>query len=112
MIEVEGIAVNLVTGAGTGSLVYEATSGVFGELQPGSFLFTNALFVKTQVISSSLHHAVCDASHKSDAIDSGLSRVHALTGESGLEYFNGGDEHGILRPVRSGTSVPTIGETL
>lgn len=129
MIEAEGIAVKLITGAGTGSLVYEATSGVFGELQPGSFLFMDAdyarneqdpaqpqfehaLFIKTQVISSSLHHAVCDAGHKSHAIDSGLPRVHALAGESGLEYFNGGDEHGILRPMGSDTSVPTIGETL
>ncbi len=67
LIEAEGIPVDLVTGAGTGSMVCEAASGVFGELQAGSFLFMDAdyaqnerdpaqpnfehaLFVKTQVI--------------------------------------------------------------
>ena len=128
-IEEQGIAVDLVTGAGTGSLVCEAASGVFGELQAGSFLFMDAdyaanerdpaqphfehaLFVKTQVISSGADHAVCDAGHKSHAIDSGLPKVHALDADSELEYFNGGDEHGVLRPAGSGHRVPTIGRML
>ena len=34
-----GIACPLVTGAGTGSFVYEAASGVYGEIQAGSYLF-------------------------------------------------------------------------
>ena len=128
-IEEQGIPVDLVTGAGTGSLVCEAASGVFGELQAGSFLFMDAdyaanerdpaqphfehaLFVKTQVISSGADHAVCDAGHKSHSIDSGLPKVHALDGESELEYFNGGDEHGVLRPAGGGQRVPAIGRML
>jgi D-serine deaminase-like pyridoxal phosphate-dependent protein len=129
MIEAQGIPVDLVTGAGTGTMVCEAASGVFGELQPGSFLFMDAdyaanerdaaqphfehaLFVKTQVISSLQDHAVCDAGHKSHAIDSGLPKVHAIDPEHELEFANGGDEHGILRPTRAGQRVPVIGQFL
>jgi D-serine deaminase-like pyridoxal phosphate-dependent protein len=129
LIEAEGVPVGLVTGAGTGSMVCEAASGAFGELQAGSFLFMDAdyagnerdpaqpnfehaLFVKTQVISSREDHAVCDAGHKSHAIDSGLPQVHAFDSESELEYFNGGDEHGILRPAGASNRVPAIGRML
>ena len=129
LIEAEGIAVDLVTGAGTGSFVLEAASGVFGELQAGSFLFMDAdyaknerdpaqpqfehaLFVKTQVMSAGGEHAVCDAGHKSHAIDSGLPRVHSFGAEAQLEYFNGGDEHGILRATQPGAELPALGQTL
>ena len=129
LIEDDGVPVGLVTGAGTGSMVCEAVSGAFGELQAGSFLFMDAdyagnerdpaqpnfehaLFVKTQVISSREDHAVCDAGHKSHAIDSGMPKVHAFDAESELEYFNGGDEHGILRPAGAGNRVPAIGRML
>jgi D-serine deaminase-like pyridoxal phosphate-dependent protein len=126
LIEAQGVPVDLVTGAGTGSMVCEAASGVFGELQAGSFLFMDAdyaqnerdpaqpqfehaLFVKTQVISSREDHAVCDAGHKSHAIDSGMPKVHALDPDTELDYFNGGDEHGILRPAGSSRRVPRSG---
>jgi D-serine deaminase-like pyridoxal phosphate-dependent protein len=129
LIEADGIAVGLVTGAGTGSLVCEAASGIYGELQAGSFMFMDAdyaanerdpaqpqfehaLFVKTQVMSSRDDHAVCDAGHKSHAIDSGMPKVHAFDADSGLDYGNGGDEHGILRPTGAGTRVPSIGQVL
>ena len=129
LVEADGIPVDLVTGAGTGSLVLEAASGVYGELQAGSFLFMDhdyarndrdpaqpqfehALFVKTQVMSVGADHAVCDAGHKSHAIDSGMPKVHTFEGEDELEYFNGGDEHGILRPVVAGGRLPEIGRTL
>ena len=129
LLAVQGIEVGLVTGAGTGSLVLEAASGVYGELQAGSFLFMDAdyarnerdpaqpqfeqaLFVKTQVISSHAAHAVCDAGHKSHAIDSGLPLVHAFDADSALDYFNGGDEHGILRPAAGCHRLPGLGQTL
>ncbi|ABE45985.1 putative threonine aldolase [Polaromonas sp. JS666] len=129
LIEAQGITVGLVTGGGTGSFVLEAASGVYGELQASSFMFMDvdyaknerdpaqpqfehALFVKTQVISTRSGHAVCDAGHKSHAIDSGLPLVHTLDGEDALEYFNGGDEHGILRPAAGGTRLPGLGHIL
>jgi D-serine deaminase-like pyridoxal phosphate-dependent protein len=128
-LEARGIPLELVTGAGTGSLVCEAASGVFGEVQAGSFMFMDAdyaqnerdpaqpqfehaLFVKTQVISSGGEHAVCDAGHKSHAIDSGLPKVLSPDPESELAYFNGGDEHGILRPAGAGHRIPAIGRML
>ncbi|RYF14270.1 MAG: DSD1 family PLP-dependent enzyme [Comamonadaceae bacterium] len=125
LIEAEGIPVGLVTGAGTGSMVCEAASGVYGELQAGSFLFMDAdyaanerdpaqpqfehaLFVKSQVMSSGLLHAVCDAGHKSHAIDSGLPRVLEMEPIGALDYANGGDEHGILRPAGGNQRVPRL----
>ena len=129
LLKAQGIAPGLVTGAGTGSFALEAASGVYGELQAGSFIFMDAdyaqnqrdtvqphfehaLFVKTQVMSRHASHAVCDAGHKSHAIDSGLPRVHAFDGQGGLDYFNGGDEHGILRPSAGHTRLPELGQLL
>ena len=129
LIELQGMKPGLVTGAGTGSLVLEAASGVYGELQAGSFMFMDAdyaqnerdpaqpqfeqaLFVKTQVISTHPTHAVCDAGHKSHAIDSGMPKVHAFDEKTALDYFNGGDEHGILRPSAGSTPLPSLGKML
>jgi len=129
LIEAEGLPVGLVTGAGTGSMVCEAASGVYGELQAGSFLFMDAdyaanerdaaqpqfehaLFVKSQVMSSGLLHAVCDAGHKSHAIDSGLPRVLEMEPTGALEYANGGDEHGILRPAAGNQRVPRLDDVV
>lgn len=128
-ITASGLLVPLVTGAGTGTLAHEAASGVFGELQAGSFLFMDAdyagnepepaqpafehaLFVKTQVISTCASHAVCDAGHKSHAIDSGLPTVALLPPAHALRYANGGDEHGILYANGPGTHLPALGHTL
>jgi D-serine deaminase-like pyridoxal phosphate-dependent protein len=135
LIEAQGLAVKLVTGAGTGSFLLEAASGVYGELQVGSFLlmdadyagnepelaqpaFEHALFVKTQIISTHADYVVCDAGHKSHAIDSGLPRVWWPEGRAALTYFNGGDEHGILRAAAPGSTdqpdsvLPALGQTL
>ncbi|MBC7444647.1 MAG: DSD1 family PLP-dependent enzyme [Polaromonas sp.] len=129
LLTAQGMTPGLVTGAGTGSFALEAASGLYGELQPGSFLFMDAdyaqnerdpaqplfeqaLFVKTQVISLQASHAVCDAGHKSHAIDSGLPKVHAFDAKSGLDYFNGGDEHGILRSAEGSTRLPALGKML
>lgn len=129
LIEDEGIKAALVTGAGTGTAPLEAASKLYGELQAGSYLFMDAdyaanepvanqprfkhaLFVKTQVISVQAGHAVCDAGHKSHAIDSGLPKVHAFSSRSELDYANGGDEHGILKPVAGSTRLPSLGSML
>jgi D-serine deaminase-like pyridoxal phosphate-dependent protein len=122
--EAAGLNLPLVTGAGSGTFGLEATSGVFGELQAGSYLFMDAdyarndaddsvpqfehaLFVKTQVMSVSTRHVVVDAGHKSHAIESGLPRVH---GEA-LEAIGCNDEHTTLRAT--GTApLPALGSTL
>ena len=129
LITAAGLPVPLVTGSGTGTLVHEATSGVYGELQAGSFLFMDtdyarnerepaqpvfeqALFVKTQVISACGSHAVCDAGHKSHAIDSGLPTVALLPPERALRYANGGDEHGVLYADGPQARLPALGQML
>ena len=126
-ITASGIACPLVTGGGTGTFGFDAASGVWGELQCGSYLFMDrdyadnapspnaprfehALFVKSQVMSRGEAHAVVDAGHKSHALDSGLPRVW----QRELEFASGGDEHGILRPRpgASSTDLPALGETI
>ena len=132
-LEQAGIPAPLVTGAGTGTMVNEAASGVYGEIQPGSFLFMDAdyaanerdpaqpafehaLFVKTQVMSHNGQRAVCDAGHKAHAIDSGLPTVHGLPATQALRFANGGDEHGVLHPnAEAGNRtgwLPALGDTL
>jgi D-serine deaminase-like pyridoxal phosphate-dependent protein len=129
MLAAAELAPPLVTGAGTGAFAQEAASGAWGEIQPGSFLFMDAaylrneadpaqprfepaLFVKSQVISLAADHAVCDAGIKSHAIDSGLPRVAALPGQPGLQFANGGDEHGVLWPVQEAGALPALGDTV
>lgn len=121
-----GLACPSVTGAGTGTFVHEAASGLWGELQAGSYIFMDAdyacnaaapgelrfehaLFIKSQVISRTADQAVVDAGHKSHAIDSGLPRVW---GRDDLEFANGGDEHGILRRRSAEVSLPKHGEAV
>jgi D-serine deaminase-like pyridoxal phosphate-dependent protein len=118
-----GLPCPLVTGAGTGTFVHEAASGVWNELQCGSYLFMDrdyadnqhaadahepvfehALFVKSRVVSRGAAHAVIDAGHKSHALDSGPPRVWARA----LAWSNGGDEHGLLR----GAVLPALDETV
>jgi D-serine deaminase-like pyridoxal phosphate-dependent protein len=124
IVEAAGLQLPLVTGAGSGTFGLEAGSGVFGELQAGSYLFMDAdyarnqadpaqpafehaLFVKTQVMSVSKNHVVVDAGHKSHAIESGLPRVQ---GEA-LEATGCNDEHTTLRATGSGP-LPALGSTL
>ena len=70
------------------------------------------LKAQEQVMSARADCASCDAGHKSHAIDSGLPQVHAFEAEPALAYFNGGDEHGILRPIDVGGRIPAIGQML
>ncbi|MCE7027703.1 DSD1 family PLP-dependent enzyme [Jiella avicenniae] len=108
-----GLACDIVGGAGTGSFPFEARSGVYNELQCGSYVFMdadyeriraedggrvggfeNALFVLTSVMSRPRpDRAVCDAGLKALAVDSGLPRVF---GREGVRYDGASDEHGVL----------------
>jgi D-serine deaminase-like pyridoxal phosphate-dependent protein len=127
-LERAGIPVPLVTGAGTGTFAFEAASGTYDELQPGSYLFMDrdyaenerdpaapqfehALFVKAQVMSVGSRHAVVDAGHKSHAVDSGPPSVRDPSGRFALTFENAGDEHGLLRPV-AGSRLPGIGDVV
>jgi hypothetical protein len=45
-LEGAGLAVATVTGGGTGTYRYEAASGAFSEVQPGSFIFGDADYAR------------------------------------------------------------------
>ena len=124
-----GFASALITGGGTGTFGLEAASGLWNELQPGSFLlmdadyarnerdsaqpaFEQALFVKSQVISVQADHAVCDAGQASIAPEGGLPLVHPQPGQPALTYAFGGSAHGILRPARTGDPLPALGSAV
>lgn len=109
-----GVDCRTVTGAGTGSYRFEGASGIYTELQCGSYAFMdadyrrvlneagepisefrNALFLLTSVISSNRPgEAVCDAGLKVQSVDSGLPIVF---GRDDIEYTQCSDEHGIIR---------------
>ena len=110
-IDDAGINCAIVTGAGTGTWHHERDSGVWNELQPGSYVFMDAdyarntqapdemrfeqsLFVLAGVMSvSPPSRAVVDAGLKAFAFDSGLPLVHH---REGTTYVKASDEHGVL----------------
>lgn len=107
-IRTEGLPCDRITGAGTGSFEIEGASGVYTEIQAGSYafmdadyarvrspdgtgVFEHALFVLATVISvPGTGRAVCDAGLKAVAADSGLPLVH---GRSGIAATGLSDEH-------------------
>jgi 3-hydroxy-D-aspartate aldolase len=113
----------IVGGAGTGTFAHEAASGVYNELQAGSYLFMDAdyarnrpapgfqqsLFVLSTVMSAARNGiAVLDCGHKGIAVDSGLPLIHA---RQDIDYIGASDEHGALA-LRSDPGTLAIGETL
>ena len=111
----KGIACDLVSGGGTGSYYFESNSGVYNELQCGSYAFMdadygrildasgqridqgeweNALFILTQVMSHAKPGlAVVDAGLKVQSVDSGLP---VIFGRTDVEYARCSDEHGTV----------------
>ena len=103
----------LVTGAGTGTFQFEASSGIWNELQAGSYCFMdadyglnldetgefidtfrNSLFIWSTIMShSAKNRAVVDAGHKAASVDSGLPHVADL---QDVTYVSASDEHGSL----------------
>jgi D-serine deaminase-like pyridoxal phosphate-dependent protein len=123
LIEDEGLDCEVVTGAGTGSFPFEQASGVYTELQPGSYVFMDAdygrnswdgfprfeqsLYIWTTVMSTPAPgRAVVDAGLKAHSVDSGMPLV---VGMPGVEYAKASDEHGVLR-VAAGA--PALGAKL
>ncbi|MDE0212383.1 MAG: DSD1 family PLP-dependent enzyme [Boseongicola sp.] len=111
----EGLECVIVGGGGTGSYYFEGTSGVYNELQCGSYAFMdadygrildkdgnridqgeweNALFILTSVMShAKTDRAVCDAGLKAQSVDSGLP---VIFGRDDVEYVKCSDEHGVI----------------
>jgi 3-hydroxy-D-aspartate aldolase len=105
----------IVTGGGTGSYYFECASGVYNELQCGSYAFMdadygrilskggnridkeeweNALFILTSIMSHAKpDKAICDAGLKAQSLDSGLPTIY---GRDNLKYLKCSDEHGVI----------------
>ena len=103
----------LVSGAGTGTYPFEAASGIWNELQAGSYIFMDAdylknlkpdgtagsefapsLFVYATVMSRpTKDRAILDAGLKALSVDSGMPWV---AGMQDVEYLRASDEHGKL----------------
>jgi len=114
-LKAEGIDCELVSGGGTGSYYFESNSGVYNELQCGSYAFMdadygrildkdgnridqgeweNAFFILTSVMSHAKEDkAICDAGLKAQSIDSGLPVIY---GRDDVEYIKCSDEHGVI----------------
>jgi D-threonine aldolase len=123
-IEAAGIACPVVTGGGTGTWQHERDSGVYTEIQPGSYIFMDAdynrnalapdqhhfeqsLYVVATVMSTPMRErAIVDAGLKALAFDSGPPQVY---GARGLEFVKASDEHGVIMVAAHGES-PHLGD--
>lgn len=110
-----GLKPEFVSGGGTGSYYFESNSGVYNELQCGSYAFMdadygrildedgkridageweNALFLLTSVMShAKADKAIVDAGLKAQSVDSGLPFIY---GRDDVEYVKCSDEHGVV----------------
>lgn len=110
-----GLKPEFVSGGGTGSYYFESNSGVFNELQCGSYAFMdadygrildedgnridageweNALFLLTSVMSHAKpDKAIVDAGLKVQSVDSGLPFIY---GRDDVAYVKCSDEHGVV----------------
>ena len=111
----QGLDSDIVGGGGTGSYYFEGNSGVYNELQCGSYAFMdadygrildkngkriddgeweNSLFLLTSVMShSKADKAIVDAGLKAQSVDSGLPVVF---GRKDVKYIKCSDEHGVV----------------
>ena len=110
-IVARGLSCERITGAGTGTFWHERDSGVFNEIQAGSYifldrdysdnlagpddcLFEHALFVQTTVMSRARsNQAIVDAGLKASSVDSGMPTVWK---RPDLKFLKASDEHGVL----------------
>jgi len=114
-LKAEGLDCDIVGGGGTGSYYFESNSGVYNELQCGSYAFMdadygrildkdgnridrgeweNALFILTSVMShAKADKAIVDAGLKVQSVDSGLP---VIFGRDDVKYVKCSDEHGVV----------------
>ena len=124
----QGLPCPIVGGGGTGTFEIEAASGVYTEIQAGSYAFmdadyarnldadgapvstfSHALFELATVMSAPRHGlAVLDAGHKAVSIDSGMP---TLWQRPDIRYVSASDEHGKLE-YGAETAAVKLGEKL
>jgi D-serine deaminase-like pyridoxal phosphate-dependent protein len=117
-----GLPCDIVTGAGTGTFMLEATSGVYNEIQPGSYVlmdvdyaknepdphwpsFEHSLFILTTVMSRR-----AEPSHDRATLDAGLKAFSTDSGPAqpafdGWRVRGVSDEHTVLDRTAAGPSL-------
>ncbi len=112
-LDVRGIVCEVVTGGGTGTAEFDMASGVYTEIQPGSYVFMDrhygscqwngdlkfehSLFIISTIMSASRKdRVICDLGLKGVAVDSGMPLVISNEHRSSLNYAAANDEHGII----------------
>jgi D-serine deaminase-like pyridoxal phosphate-dependent protein len=126
LLQKHGIACPIVTGAGSGTFMFEVESGAWDEIQPGSYIFMDAdyarnewaaplprfehaLFVLSTVMSRPAPNtAILDAGLKASSVDSGMPTVWK---RPGLAYTRASDEHGVVE-IGAGAAAPALGDKL
>jgi 3-hydroxy-D-aspartate aldolase len=121
-----GIGCPSVTGAGSGTFMFEVEMGAWDEIQPGSYAFMDAdyarnewapplprfehaLFVLASVMSRpGPQMAIVDAGLKASSVDSGMPSVWQ---QPGLAYTRASDEHGWVE-IAPGTAAPKLGDKI
>jgi 3-hydroxy-D-aspartate aldolase len=126
LLKKNGLACPIVTGAGSGTFMFEVESGAWDEIQPGSYIFMDAdyarnewaaplprfehsLFVLGTVMSRPAPNtAILDAGLKASSVDSGMPSVWK---RPGLTYARASDEHGVIE-IAAGAAAPALGDKL
>ena len=113
MLKAENLECDIIGGAGTGTYYFEGDSGIYNEMQCGSYIFMdadyqrvrdragdfihefeNSLFIYTAIMSKTkADKAICDAGLKAQSVDSGLP---VIFGRDDVEYIKCSDEHGVI----------------
>jgi len=124
----EGLTCDIVGGGGSGTYQFEAATGVYNELQPGSYIFMDAdygrnlakngelfrefefsLHIYTTVMSRPMpDRAIVDAGLKAFSVDSGMPTVFDIE-DASLDRAS--DEHGSIT-LRQSIEQPKVGDKI
>lgn len=128
LLKMHDLECEVVGGGGTGTYIFEATGGIYNELQVGSYVFMDhdyalnlndqgqeinefkqSLFIKAAVLSKpESNRCVLDAGLKAYSTDSGLPVVHGI---ENAKVLGAADEHTKIS-FDSSLRVPKLGESV
>lgn len=130
LLDKENLACPIVTGAGSGTFMFEVGSGAWNEIQPGSYVFMDVDYARNEwapplprfehslfVLATAMSRpsdsvAIVDAGLKASSVDSGMPGVWS---RPGLSYTKASDEHGwieVTATAAAGTKAPGLGDKL